>query len=95
MGYKQVSKLMKKKQLAFRLEELITKKYGADRLEFACSIISQWLSLTCPNPPSPKRVLVWTRWPKSKICKCPFRECIEEALRQLFGLQTIHELYNQ
>jgi len=85
---------MKKKQLAFRLEELIVKKYGADKQEFACQIISQWLSLSCPDPPSAKRVLVWTKWPKSKVCKCPFKSCVEESLRQLFGLQTISELYN-
>ncbi len=76
----------------YALRTLIKEKYGADKFMLGCGLVAKWLNTLPAN--------FYNAGDISNICAienikgfAPFEIEEMELLRQLFGLQTIEELF--
>ncbi|MEA3426547.1 MAG: hypothetical protein U9R46_09895 [Bacteroidota bacterium] len=85
----------------FRIRELIYLKYGEAKLATACIIIAQWVNYECRDLKDPHiRFIPWKDTTVLMLCQqCgqnfPMLPQEAEALRKLFGLKSIEEIFHQ
>ncbi|MDP1763055.1 MAG: hypothetical protein Q8L07_04140 [Sediminibacterium sp.] len=85
--------------MLYTLRKLIYQKYGEQKFALGCELVSRWVNFELRGI-SPKRVNRWTQQRVVDLCNAESGTNISfyyeeaEALRQLFGLQSINQLYN-
>jgi len=78
-------------QPAYKLKELIIKKYGEEKFALGREMAAQWLRGSTGILWRAEDILEFSNTTNDK--KLSFRE--EELLRKLFGLETVEEIYNK
>jgi hypothetical protein len=78
--------------MKYTLKQLLYEKYGEERFSIACEITARWVQFETKN----KHFNV--EWIQQLCNACDISEVeiyspAAEALRKLFGLKTIDELY--
>ena len=72
------------------------KKYGAAKFSVGCIMIANWVNFELRNIPVSK-VKKWNAGKVNQMCNALSEESMvyeeAEALRQIFGLQSINDLY--
>jgi Fe2+ or Zn2+ uptake regulation protein len=76
----------------YTLKKLMYEKYGEDRFALACEIVSRWVRFETKNQ---EHDAIWI----CRMCNAhadsefDLPQDVAEALRRLFGLKTIEELF--
>lgn len=73
--------------MANRLKELIENKYGADKFEFGCEMVAQFVQFETCISLTIQTVRHWT------VDESDIWEEAEKPLRALLNVKTIEELY--
>ena len=84
----------------YTLRQLMYKKYTEAKFATGCEIVARWVNFELHDVPA-KKFQRWTQQHVVDLCnqiRSPTHEFYyeeAEALRQIFGLQTINQLYTQ
>lgn len=88
---------MPKIKYRYRLRELMYSKYGKQKFATACIIVAQWINFEHRNQ---KPIRKWSPDDVQRMASStkedsfPLTPRAAEAIRQLFGLQSTEEIFN-
>jgi len=79
--------------MKYAIKQLLYKKYGEEKYAIACEISARWVAFETKNKNYKlENILLLCNASKDSDCEMSYQEAL--ALKKLFGLKTIEELYN-